>query len=141
MAGTADVRKARVLLADDHPGNRQLLRALLEDAFVVVAAVDDGRELVQQAERLSPDVIVTDVAMPGVDGIEAAHQILTRNPDARIVIVTGHCDPALIDESLAAGVLGYVAKPRAGEALVPAVHAALRGEHAVFKVSPSSRRR
>ena len=141
MVGAADVRKARVLLADDHPGNKQLLRTLLEDAFVVVGAVDDGHELVLEAERLSPDAIVTDVAMPGMDGIEAAHRILARDPDARIVIVTGHGDPGLIDEGLAAGVLGYVAKSRAGEALVPAVRAALQGKHTVFRISASSRRR
>jgi two-component system invasion response regulator UvrY len=128
------VSRPTVLLADDHQGNRQLLRDLLASAFDVVADVKDGSELVQQAERLSPDVIVTDISMPGMGGIEAARRILTRNPAARIVFVTGYRDPALVDRGLAIGALGYVAKTAAAEWLVAAVRAALQGEHAVFGV-------
>jgi two-component system invasion response regulator UvrY len=128
------VSRPTVLLADDHQGNRQLLRDLLASAFDVVADVKDGSELVQQAERLSPDVIVTDISMPGMGGIEAARRILTRNPAARIVFVTGYRDPALVDRGLAIGALGYVAKAAAAEWLVAAVRAALQGEHAVFGV-------
>lgn len=131
--------RATVLLADDHPGNKRLLRGLLESAFDVVADVADGCELVREAERLSPDVVVTDIAMPGMDGIEAARQILARNPDARIVIVTAYGDPSIVDRGLAAGALGYVTKVQAGESLVAAVEAALRGERVVFGAAPSER--
>jgi DNA-binding NarL/FixJ family response regulator len=100
----------------------------LQTEFDVVASVGDGRALVEAAGRLSPDAIVTDVSMPGVDGIEAARRILARDPSARVVFVTIHTDPTLIEQGLAVGGLGYVPKVTAGEELVPAVWAALRGE-------------
>ena len=128
--------RATVLLADDHAGNKRLLRRVLEGAFDVVADVDDGSRLVNEAERLSPDAIVTDLAMAGVDGIEAARRILARDPNARIVIVTDDGDEALMNLALATGVLGWVTKLAAGESLVPAVRAALQGERAVFGVAP-----
>jgi DNA-binding NarL/FixJ family response regulator len=123
--------RPRVLLADDHAGNTQLLRSLLEMEFDVVGAVQNGHALVGAAETLSPDVIVSDIAMPGLDGIEAARRILCRNPAARIVFVTVHGEPEVVKRSLAIGGLGYVLKIVAGEELVPAVRAALRGERHV----------
>lgn len=126
--------RATVLLADDHPMNTALLRSLLAPAFDVIGDVADGRALVAAAARLSPDVIVSDIGMPGVDGIEAARRILARNPDARIVFVTVHSEPEVVRRSLAIGALGYVVKLVAGDELVPAVHAALRGERHVTVV-------
>ena len=102
----------RLLLADDHPGTRNLLRSLLESEFHVVADVADGQALITAARRLSPDVIVTDISMPGVDGITAATTILLRDPTARIVLVTVHSDTSLIDRALSSGALGYVLKER-----------------------------
>jgi len=119
--------RARVLLADDHAANAQLLRDLLELEFEVVGAVQNGYALVGAAETLSPDVIVSDIGMPGLDGIEAAKRILYRNPAARIVFVTVHDEPEMVKRSLAIGALGYVLKMVAGEELVPAVRAALNG--------------
>jgi DNA-binding NarL/FixJ family response regulator len=120
--------RARVLLADDHPGNTELLCRLLQPEFEVVGPVRDGYALVIAAETLSPDVIVTDISMPGLDGINAAMVILDRNPLARIVFVTVHGDRLLMERGLATGALGYVMKLTAGEELLPAVRAALRGE-------------
>ena len=120
--------RARVLLADDHAGNISLLQGLLELEFEVVGAVQSGQALVGAAEALSPDVIVSDIAMPGVDGIEAAKRILCRNPAARIVFVTVLDEPEMVRRALAIGAMGYVLKTVAAEELVPAVHAALRGE-------------
>jgi DNA-binding NarL/FixJ family response regulator len=123
--------RPRLLLADDHPETRALLRTLLQD-FDIVAEVKDGLELVSAVDRLSPDVIVTDVSMPGLDGIEAAMQIRRKNPAARIVFVSVHTDSALVDRGLATGAFAYVPKLAAGDDLVPAVQAALRGERHVI---------
>lgn len=101
--------------------------SLLKVEFDVIADVEDGQALVNAAQQLSPDVIVTDISMPGLDGIAAATLILGRNPAARIVFVTVHDDPSLVERGLAAGGLGYVLKYAAGDELVPAVHAALHG--------------
>ncbi|HTN70929.1 MAG TPA: response regulator transcription factor [Methylomirabilota bacterium] len=128
FSGTEKIR-ARVILADDHPEVVQDLRALVEPEFEVVAIVGDGNALVAAVETLAPDVIVTDIAMPGLNGIAAATQILRRNPAARIVFVTVHKEPEMVQKGLATGALGYVLKLSAGEDLVPAIHAALRGEH------------
>ena len=120
--------RMRVLLADDHPEILDYLRALLEPEFEVVATVGDGNALIAAAETLAPDVIVTDIAMPGLNGIAAAAQIIGTNPAARIVFVTVYNDPELVQRGLATGALGYVLKLRAGDDLVPAIHAVLRGE-------------
>ena len=82
--------RATVLLADDHPVTAALLRQLLWATFDVVGEVSDGYALVEAAERLKPDVIVTDITMPGLDGIEAARRILAMDAAARIVFVTVH---------------------------------------------------
>jgi DNA-binding NarL/FixJ family response regulator len=120
--------RPRVVLADDQAATAALLEQLLQADFDVVASVRDGEELVVAAGRLLPDAIVTDISMPVVDGIEAARRILGSNPSARVVFVTVHTDPLLIRKGLAVGGLGYVPKVSAGEELVPAVWAALRGE-------------
>ncbi len=120
--------RTRIILADDHPQVVAELRAVLEQEFDVVATVGDGNALVAAAERLAPDVIVTDIAMPGLNGIAAAGEILRRNSAARIVFVTVHKEPEIVQKGLAAGALGYVLKLTAGDDLVPAIHAVLQGK-------------
>jgi DNA-binding NarL/FixJ family response regulator len=120
--------RRRVLLADDHAQTMQLWRTLLEPEFDVVGTVNDGESLVHAAERLAPDVIVSDIGMPGMSGIAAAGAILRRHPAARIIFATIHADSALLRTSLAAGAYAYVLKVRAADDLAPAVRAALRGE-------------
>ena len=124
-----------VLLADDHPQTAAMLRSLLEGSFDVVDCVHDGEALVKAAERLSPDVIVSDINMPRMDGIDAARRILARNRDARVVFVTVQSDVSVVTRSLAEGVLGYVVKMVAGDRLVPAVRAALRGQQHVSGIA------
>src|SRR5262245_55703863 len=125
------MNRPRVLLADDHEAIAEQLRGVLEADFEVVATVTDGGALIAAAEALRPDAIVTDIVMPGLDGIAAAAAILRHNPDARIVFVTVYGDAALVRRGLDAGGLGYVLKLAAGDDLLPAVHAALRGERHV----------
>jgi DNA-binding NarL/FixJ family response regulator len=120
--------RARVILADDHPEVIKYLRAVVEREFEVIATVGDGNALVAAAEMLAPDVIVSDIVMPGLNGIAAAAEILRRNSAARIVLVTVHNDLELVQKGLATGALGYVLKLTAGDDLVPAIHAVLRGE-------------
>jgi DNA-binding NarL/FixJ family response regulator len=126
--------RPRLLLADDHRETRELLRSLLLQEFDVIDAVQDGAALVAAAEQLSPDVIVTDISMPCLDGFAAATAILRRDASARIVFVTVHCDGMLMERGLATGAMGFVLKLEAGDALIPAVHAALRGERQASRV-------
>ena len=127
------MRLSRVLLAEDHAETAEQLRELLRPHFDVVALVEDGRALVSAAERLAPDVIVTDISMPGLDGIEACVLILRTDPQARIILVTVHSEPLLVERGLAAGAVGYVLKDTAGDELVAAVHAALSGDRYVSR--------
>ena len=125
--------RPRVLLAEDHAETAELLRKLLRVDFDVIAWVEDGTALVDATERLKPDVIVADIAMPGVDGIAATTLIRRSDPDARIVLVTVHSESMLVEAGLAAGALGYVLKDTAGDELVAAVHAALGGHQYVSR--------
>ena len=128
---TQVLARPRVLLADDHAETAEQLGELLRAHFDVVATVEDGLALLSASTIFAPDVIVTDIAMPGLDGIEATRLIRRDHPTARVVFVTVHSEPALVDRCLAAGGLGYVLKDAAGEDLVAAVEAALRGERFV----------
>jgi DNA-binding NarL/FixJ family response regulator len=127
------MHRPRVLLAEDHAETAARLRKLLGVEFDVIASVEDGRALVDATERLSPDAIVADIDMPGVDGIAATTLIRRHDPDARIVLVTVHAESMLVDAGLAAGALGYVLKDTAGDELVPAIHAALAGRQYVSR--------
>jgi DNA-binding NarL/FixJ family response regulator len=93
--------------------------------------VADGRALLTAAAALAPDVIVTDIGLPHVNGLEAAREILRRDPDARVVFVTVDSSPEVIQRGLDLGALGYVLKLAAGDDLVPAIQSALRGRRYV----------
>ena len=123
--------RPRVLLAEDNPVMAAELRALLEPELEVVATVADGAALVTAADMARPDVIVTDIVMPHRSGIDATVEVLRRHPETRIVLVTVHDDPALVERGRAAGALGHVLKAAAATDLMQAVHAALRNERYV----------
>ena len=117
-----------MVLAEDHAGVAEQLRSLLAPEFDVVATVANGHALIRAVEADRPDVVVTDIIMPGLDGIAATAELVARCPDTRVVLVTVHDDPELAERGYAAGALGFVTKHRAGQELVAAVRAAVRGE-------------
>jgi DNA-binding NarL/FixJ family response regulator len=135
------MRRPRILLAEDHPAVADELRRLLEAEFDVVAVVEDGRALLREAEIVVPDVIVSDIVMPGLDGIAATSTLLARRPDTRVVLVTVHDDAELANRTYAAGALAYVVKLTASRDLVPAIRAALRGERYTPRHAPERRSR
>lgn len=122
------VQQIRVLIADDHADVLDDIRDLLEPDFDVVGAVGDGKQLLKAAETLKPDVIITDISMPELNGIEASRRIIEKFPDSKIILLTMHNDPALIEQGFAAGALGYVLKVKANMDLPQAIYQALEGK-------------
>jgi DNA-binding NarL/FixJ family response regulator len=118
----------RVLLADDHDIVIEGLRRVLDHPDIeIVGAVNDGRSLLRAVEELGPDIVVTDVTMPLLNGIEAARQIRERDPGAKIVFLTMHQDVSFATEALAAGGSGYILKNSAGDELLTAIREAAKG--------------
>lgn len=117
----------RLLLADDHPDLLREIQQLVATDFDVVGNATDGLMLVKMAEALKPDVVVTDIRMPGLSGIDAARTILQWKACKTVVLLTMYDSPRLIRSALEAGILGYVLKATAGEELLPAIEEGLRG--------------
>ena len=120
--------RARLLLADDHRIVMEGLKTLLEQEFELVGMVEDGRALLDAAERLRPDVIVVDISMPQLNGIEAVRQLRKTRGDLKFVILTMHSDPAYAAAALDAGASGYVLKHSASSELITAVRTVLKGK-------------
>ena len=123
-------KRIRVVLADDHRMIRDGIRALLErhDDISVVGEAENGREAVRLAARLSPDVVVMDVSMPLLNGIEATRHIRRDHPGVSVLILTVHESEDYVAQLLAAGASGYIVKRAAGEELVSAIRTVHRGE-------------
>jgi len=119
--------KPRVLLADDHTIVAEGLRSLLEDEFEFVGAVSDGRALLDAAQKLKPDVIVADISMPLLNGLDAARQLKREGVTAKIVFLTMHAEAQLAAEAFRAGASGYLLKSSAGEELIAAIHEVIKG--------------
>jgi len=119
--------KPRVLLADDHRIVTEGLKGLLEEEFELAGIVEDGRAMVKAARELRPDVIVADISMPHLNGIDALAQLKQDNPKVRVVFLTMHRDVAYARRALEAGAAGFVLKHSAHAELVLAVRAALQG--------------
>jgi DNA-binding NarL/FixJ family response regulator len=122
--------KIRVLLVDDHTMLRQALRVLLENEadIEVVGELGDGKHVLELAQQLDPDVVVMDVSMPAVNGIDAAKALLSKRPQSRIVALSAFGYKQFIMEMMDAGALAYVIKSAAGEQLVRAIRSVANGE-------------
>jgi DNA-binding NarL/FixJ family response regulator len=116
------MKKPRLLLADDHTILLEGLRALLAPEFEVVATAADGRAVLEAAEKHQPDLILLDISMPGLNGIEAARRLKQSNPGAKLIILTMHADLSFVSAAFEAGVSGYVLKQSAATELVAALH-------------------
>ncbi len=125
----------RVLLADDHAVVRDGLRALMEKEpdITVVAEASDGREAVRLAEEQSPDVVVMDLAMPGMNGMEATRRILAARPRSAVVVLSMHQDESYVLGSLKAGAKGYLLKDSMRREVVDAIRAASQGRSFLTK--------
>jgi DNA-binding NarL/FixJ family response regulator len=122
------LNRARVLLADDHAVILDRVGALLSSTFEVVGAVTNGQELISAGMSLHPDVIVSDITMPGLSGIEAAHRLREAGSRAKFVFLTIHVEHEFVEACVAEGALGYVVKSHLKTDLIPAINAAL-GDH------------
>jgi len=129
-------RKIAILLADDHPLLRQALRNLLEkeDDFEILAEAGDGKEVVRLATELKSDVVIMDISMPELDGLEATRRIKAVCPEVAVLALTVHNDDESIVEILQAGAAGYLVKSVFGEELVQAIRAVVSGD---MVLSPS----
>jgi DNA-binding NarL/FixJ family response regulator len=125
--------RKRVLLADDHALMLEGLSRLLAEEFEIVGSVTNGRALVEEAHRLAPDVIVVDIGMPELNGIEAARRLSHSMPSVKIVIVTQQLDPAYLRAAFNAGASAYVSKQSASTELITAIRMALNHR---FYVTP-----
>jgi DNA-binding NarL/FixJ family response regulator len=131
QAGTAggsnSLDRVRVLVADDHEAMLDNLVRLLSRDHDVVAAVQNGLAVVADASRLQPDLLVLDIAMPGLSGIAAARQLKARGSTAKVVFVTMHHDREFVEASMTLGAVGFVAKDRLMLDLLPAIQDVLAG--------------
>jgi DNA-binding NarL/FixJ family response regulator len=129
--------RPRILIADDNQPILERVKELLDPIYDVVGAVSNGTALVEHANKLSPDLIVLDISMPGVTGIEAAHQLRESGSSARVVFLTVHERVEFVQACLAEGALGYVIKSRLQVDLLQAILEALSGHR--FISPPLSR--
>lgn len=130
MALNGDVR---ILVVDDHEPFRRYVSSMLhgEPNVVIIGEAEDGMKAVRQAEALQPDMIVLDIGLPGINGLEAARQIAELACKARIIFLTQESAPEVVEEAFGLGAWAYIIKAQAGTDLLPAVKAVSRGERFV----------
>jgi DNA-binding NarL/FixJ family response regulator len=123
----ADVARARIMLADDHTILLEAFKALLEPEFEVVGMVSDGRALLAECSRLNPDVVLVDIAMPLLNGLDAGRQLKAQRRSLKLIYLTMNADPDLAGEALRLGASGYLLKTSPASELKQAIHEVLRG--------------
>ncbi len=126
--------KIKTLLVDDHAIMRDGIRALLSlhDDIEIVGEASEGKEAVEKAQELVPDVVVMDIAMPGMDGLEATRRIKKNNPKVKILVLTQHDNREYILSAIKAGAAGYVPKKALGSELVSAIRAVYKGDSFLY---------
>ncbi|HEX9725633.1 MAG TPA: response regulator transcription factor [Vicinamibacteria bacterium] len=125
------MKRHRILLADDHAIVLEGISKILEPHFDLVGRAEDGRALLETAQRLRPDAVVIDIGMPLLNGIDAARQLAKTVPHTKVVFLTMHSDPAYVREAFSAGASGYVLKQSAGSELLFALQEVLNGRYFV----------
>jgi DNA-binding NarL/FixJ family response regulator len=123
------MRRPTVLLADDYVAITDVIERILQEHFDVVGIVADGDALFAAAARLRPDVIVTDVSMPKLSGVDGLRQLRAQHENSRIIVLTMHADAMLAAEALRLGANGFVLKQTSGEELVKAIDQVLQGHN------------
>ncbi len=121
------MKRTRILLGEDHTIVREGVRLMLERDFDIVGSVEDGRALVAAAIKVHPDVIISDITMPLLNGIEALRQVRKAGVTAKVIFLTMHPDPDYATEAFRAGASGYVLKSSAGAELLTAIQEAIKG--------------
>ena len=120
-------RRARVILADDLPKVHEKVAAVLRDTFEIVGNAYNGEQAIEAATTLNPDILITDISMPLLNGIQVASRLRETDCKAKLIFLTVHEDPDYIEAAFSLGALGYVLKSRFTTDLIPAIEAALQG--------------
>jgi len=131
--------KFRVLLADDHETIRAQVRSVLSKEFDVVGAVTNGQDAVEEVHRLDPDVLVIDISMPILNGLQAASQLQSTKCRTKVVFLTVHEDQDFVAAAFSVGASGYVTKSHGTTDLVPAIRDAIEGRTYISQSIPTQR--
>jgi DNA-binding NarL/FixJ family response regulator len=123
------MKKPRVMMADDHSLILAGLRKLVEAEYEVVGTVEDGRALIEAAQKLRPDLILLDISMPLLNGLDAARQLTKLVPESKLIFLTMHASPTYATEAFQAGASGYLLKRSAASELSQAIKSVLQGQH------------
>jgi DNA-binding NarL/FixJ family response regulator len=127
MSTVQHARKIRVMLADDHETILARVRSLLDEEFDIIGLVRNGRDAVSEVQRLQPDVLVTDISMPILDGLQAVSKLQSISSRTKVVFLTVHEDPDFVAAALSVGASGYVTKANVTRELIPAIREAFAG--------------
>jgi DNA-binding NarL/FixJ family response regulator len=125
------MKKARLLIADDHTLVLEGLKKILESEVELVGTAENGRDLVRMNEQYKPDVVLVDISMPQLNGIDAARQLLKTTPNTKVIFVTMHADADYVAEAFRAGAAGYLLKRSAASELVAAIQEVMKGRYYV----------
>ncbi len=134
------MNKIKLLLVDDHAIMRDGIRALLSlhDDIEIVGEASEGREAVEKAQELAPDVIIMDIAMPGMDGLEATRRIIKKSPKVKVLVLTQHDNREYILSAIKAGIVGYVPKRALSSELILAIHTVYQGDSYLYPSAASA---